>query len=117
VVQNAAGHLCELGYGLPDCRVWRFWDDPQPVQVEGVPAKTLTLARAGKAMIVISSFGPAGEVTFKVNPQMLGLGEDVVAVNAETSEPLAQPGPGSFRLILPRHDFRLIRLTPPATGK
>ena len=82
-----------------------------------MPVKTLTLARAGKAMIVLSSFGPAGEVTFKVNRQMLGLDEDVVAVNAETSEPLAQPGPGSFRLILPRHDFRLVRLEPPATPK
>lgn len=70
------------GYGLPDCRVWRFWDDPQPIQVEGVPVKALTLARAGKAMIVLTSFGPAGEVTIKINRQMLGLGEDVVAVNA-----------------------------------
>jgi len=117
VVQNAAGHLCELGYGLPDCRVWRFWDDSQPVQVEDVPVKTLTLARAGKAMIVLSSFGPAGEVTFKVNQAMLGLSGSIAAVNAETGDVLAQPEPGAFRLVLPRHDFRLVRLEPSATPK
>jgi hypothetical protein len=117
LIQKVAGHLCELGYGLPDCRVWRFWDDPQPVQVQGVPVRTLTLARAGKAMIIITSFGPAGEVTFKVNQEMLGLSGQTAAMNAETSEVLAQPEPGAFRLALPRHDFRLVRLEPPATTK
>jgi hypothetical protein len=115
VARNAAEHLGELGYGLPDCRVWRFWDDPQPVQVQGVPVRTLTLARAGKAMIVITSFGLAGEVTFKVTQEMLGLSGRVAAVNAETGEVLAESEPGTFRLALPRHDFRLVRLEPPAT--
>lgn len=109
--------LCRFGYGLADCRVWRYWDDPQPVQVQGVPVKTLTLARAGKAMIILSSFGPAGEVTFRVNQEMLGLSGLIAAVNAETGDVLAQPEPGAFRLALPRHDFRLVRLEPPATPK
>jgi len=105
-------HLCRFGYGLADCRVWRYWDDPQPIQVTGVPVKTLTLARADKAMIIMSNFGPAGEVKFNIDRTMLGLSGDIVAVNAETGKQLAQSDRDSFTLTVPRHDFRLVRIAP-----
>jgi hypothetical protein len=112
LVRNTARHLCDLGYGLPDCRVWRYWDDPKPITIDGAPVKTLTLARADKAMIVMSNFGPAGEVRFEIDRTMLGLSGDIVAVNAEMGKQLAQSGRDSFRLTVPRHDFRLVRIAP-----
>lgn len=117
LIQNAARILWEQGYGLPDCRVWRYWDEPRPIRVTGVPVKTLTLARRDTAMVVVSSFGPAGEVTLSLDRKMLGLSGEIVAVNAETGEKLAESGPDSFTMIIPRHDFRLVRITPPGVRK
>ena len=117
LVRNTARHLCELGYGLHDCRVWRYWDDPKPIKVDGVPVKTLTLSRAGKAMIIMSNFGPAGEVKFNIDRMMLRLSGASVAVNAETGKQLTQFGRDSFTLTVPRHDFRLVRIEPQSVKK
>lgn len=117
LIQNTTRHLCELGYGLSDCRIWRYWDDPQPIQVTGVPVKTLTLTRAGRALIVVSSFGSSGKVKLNLERKMLALAGDIVAVNAETGEHLAQAGPASFELNIPRHDFRLVRIEPQSVHK
>lgn len=102
--------LAGFGYGLADCRVWRYWDTEQPVKTAGAPAKTLALARAGKALIAVASYGPAGEVRLTLDTRLLGLPENATAVNAETGEPVERTAPGQFTLTLPRHDFRLIAL-------
>jgi len=108
LAQEVGGKLNDFGYGLGDCRVWRYWDAPQPVRATGPAVKTLTLARGGRAIIVVSSFGPAGELRLGLDRKMLGLANELVAVNAETGERLAQPAPGEFTLTVPRHDFRLV---------
>jgi hypothetical protein len=113
LTQDVGGKLNDFGYGLGDCRVWRYWDEPPPTRTRGPSVKTLTLARGGRAMIVVSSFGPTGEVRLEVDREMLGLRGDLVAVNAETGERLDQPAPGSFALTVPRHDFRLILIGKP----
>lgn len=101
------------GYGLPDCRVWRYWDKEQPVTLEGAPAKALVMARAGQALIAIASYGPDGEARLALDARTLGLPKDLKAVNAETGEPVARNMDGSFRFLLPRHDFRLIAVGRP----
>lgn len=109
-VNQAVGTLlCNFGYGLPDCRVWRYWDAAQPVKTTGAKAKLLVLARGGQAMIVVASYGPGGAVTLDLD-KTLGLPDDAVATNAETGERLAQPAPGRIELALPRHDFRIVRI-------
>jgi len=112
LTQDVGGKLNDFGYGLPDCRVWRYWDKPAPTRTAGAPVKTLTLARAGKAMVVVSSFGPAGTVRLNLDRKMLGLTGKVVAVNAETGKRLAQEESGSFTVSIPRHDFRLVLVGP-----
>ena len=102
--------LANFGYGLPDCRVWRYWDGAQPVQATGVPVKALVLARAGQALVALASYGPAGDVRVSLDRAVLGLSGDLEAANAETGEPLAVIAPGQFKLTLPRHDFRLVRI-------
>ena len=94
--------------GLPDCRVWRYWDAPLPLRTTGVPVKTLTLARQDKAMVVVTSYGPAGNVMLELDRKSLTLPDNAIAVNAETGAELQRLGPGRFKLALPRHDFRLI---------
>jgi len=65
-------------------------------------------------MLVVASYGPAGDVAIELDLQRLGLAEDCVAVNVETGERLQRLGPGRFTLALPRHDFRLLRIERPS---
>jgi len=103
--------LANFGYGLPDCRVWRYWDGAQPLQTAGVPVKTLVLARGGEALVIVASYGPGGGVCFNLDRAALGLSGDLVAVNAETDEGFEKGSPDQFKLSLPRHDFRIIRVS------
>jgi len=108
VGQRIGELMCDFGYGLPDCRVWRYWDGPLPLGTTGVPVKTLTLARRGRAMVAVASYGPAGDVVLELDGKSLALPDSAVAVDAETGVGLPRLGPGRFKLTLPRHDFRLI---------
>jgi hypothetical protein len=117
LTQNMAEWLDGFGYGLSDCRVWRYWDEPSPLTTTGPAVKTLALARAGKAMVVVASFGPRGDVGLNVDLKAMGLAQGVVAVNVETGERLERLGPGRFKLPLPRHDFRLLRIESPDGAK
>ena len=79
----------------------------------GAPAKTLVLARGGQALIVVASYGPAGEVNLTLDGAALGLANGAIATNAETGERVEQPTPNQIRLALPRHDFRIVRVAAP----
>lgn len=78
-----------------------------PVKTAGAAVKTLTLARGGRPMLVVASYGPGGEVTLECDTKVLGLPEDAIAANAETGDSLVRLGPGRFKLAIPRHDFRI----------
>ena len=113
----AAAQLSDFGYGLRDCRVWRYWDESQPIKTTGAAVKTLVLARGGKAMVVVASYGPGGDVQLDCNRRELGLVGDLVAVNVETGKPIEQELSGGFKLLVPRHDFRVLRVEPPEASK
>jgi hypothetical protein len=117
VGQRIGELMCDFGYGLPDCRVWRYWDGPLPLRATGVPVKTLALARRGKAMVVVTSYGPAGEVVLALDGKSLALPDNALAVDAETGTEVQRLGPGRFKLALPRHDFRLILVERPGEKK
>ena len=44
------------------------------------------LARGGKAMVVVASYGPAGEVMFDLDRKALGLADNLTAKNVENNE-------------------------------
>lgn len=52
--------MAEFGYGRPDCRVYRYWEEGFPVEATGANVHALVLARDGKAMIALGNYGPAG---------------------------------------------------------
>ena len=110
--RRACELLCNFGYGLPDCRVWRYWDDRLPLRTKGAAVKTLILARQGKAMAVVASYGPGGEVVLDLDRRSLGLPDNVVARDAETDEEISRLEAGRFKLTIARHDFRLILFEP-----
>jgi hypothetical protein len=112
---SLAEALDSFGYGLPDCRVWRYWDRALPLRVSDPSVKTLVLARGGRAMVVIASYGRGGEVRLDFDRKELGLPGDLVAVDVETGKPMAPMASGALTLGLPRHDFRVLRIEPAAS--
>jgi hypothetical protein len=102
------GLLCRFGYGMKDGRVWRWWDEGLPAKTSGAPAKVLALSRGGKAMIVVASYGPGGEVTLDLDLKTLGLPEEAAARNAETGAALRTVAPGRYAFPLARHDFCVV---------
>ncbi len=53
----AQGVLDEFGYGLPDCKVFRYWEAGHPLEASGARIRGLVLARAGKAVLAIGNYG------------------------------------------------------------
>ncbi|MBI4028509.1 MAG: hypothetical protein HY360_26215 [Verrucomicrobia bacterium] len=97
----------EFGYGLDDCKVFRFWDGPQPVAITGGNAKALVLARGGKAMAIVTDFGEGGVVRLKPDAKTLGLPADFSVRDAESGEALTVEK-GEAAATLRRHDFRMV---------
>lgn len=53
--------LEDFGYGRPDCRVHRYWEEGFPLKTTGANMHALVLARDGKALISLGNYGPAGK--------------------------------------------------------
>ena len=51
--------LAKFGYGQPDCKVYRYWEDGFPLETEGANMHALVLARGGQALIAMGNHGPA----------------------------------------------------------
>lgn len=51
--------LAKFGYGLPDCKVFRYWEPDFPLKTEGANMHALVLSRGGKALIALGNYGPA----------------------------------------------------------
>jgi len=52
--------MARFGYGTPDCRVFRYWEEGFPLRTQGAETRALVLAKDGKAMIALGNFGPEG---------------------------------------------------------
>lgn len=51
--------MAAFGYGKPECKVYRYWEDGFPLETEGAKTHALVLGKDGKAMLAIGNFGPA----------------------------------------------------------
>jgi len=90
--------MARFGYGLPDCRVFRYWEEGFPLRTEGAEMRALVLARNGKAMVALGNFGPVGAAkpaTYHGGPSLadydagqrgLAQAPEAVATHAEPRE-------------------------------
>ena len=99
--------LFDFGYGEPDCRVYNYWDDGFPLQVEGVNAKAILLVKGRKALAVVTDYGEGGEATVKLDVAGLKL-PAIKPRNLETGEALAAPAAGVVTFALKKHDFKVV---------
>jgi hypothetical protein len=83
--------LTRFGYGLPDCKVFRYWDEGFPLRTEGAEMRGLVLARNGWAILGLGTSGAAGgaaeaqpyTVRLQLDLQQLGLPENSQAHDVE----------------------------------
>jgi len=108
--------LFGFGYGLEDCRVYRYWEPGQPVISSLEDVKALVLARPStehpgksKCLIIVSDFGNGGDVGMTVNAKTIGLRAGYTATDAETGASLPLAG-NKVTFSIARHDFRMIAL-------
>ena len=116
---NVSTVLDVYGYGDPTCDVYRFWEDPFPIDTSGAnvlplivhcPASSASAAGSkGHVLIFFGSFGPKGVVSFKLSPTVWPADATTVAMNAETGEPIERTGQ-NFTVSVDKHSFKMVVL-------
>jgi len=106
--------LYAFGYGQPDCRVFNYWDAGHPVAVTGADARTLALARNGRALVIVTDYGQGGDTRLTLDRNVLGLSADVAATDFESGEPVKSSATGQLSFALKPHDFKAVLIQPRA---
>lgn len=106
--------LSKFGYGKPDCKVYRYWEGPQPVTASGAPVKMLVLQRpqetGNKAYVIVGSFGEGGDVNFSLDATKLGLPAGYRVYDDETGAELPPLAPNQYSVSIVKHEYKLIRI-------
>jgi hypothetical protein len=100
--------LARFGYGQPDYRVYRYWDEGFPLKARGAENRALVLSRDGKAMIALGNFGPSaagGDIKPDGEPAGPSL-EEYDARQRGQAQPAAPAG-GEPRKPAPAYTVRL----------
>jgi hypothetical protein len=102
--------LYEFGYGTDACRVFNYWQEGHPVRVGGADARTLALAKDGRAVLVVADYGEGGDCVVTLDIGKLGLKPEAAASDLETGEPIQRSAPGVFTFPIKKHDFRILHV-------
>ena len=98
--------LHAFGYGEADCAVFNYWDDGHPVRVAGIDARTIAMARGGKALVIVTDYGDGGAATVKLDAKPLGIPAAAKAKDFETGEAIAGDASSGLRFQMKKHDFK-----------
>jgi hypothetical protein len=102
--------LYEFGYGTEACRVFNYWQQGHPVQVDGIQAATLAMAKDGQAVIVVTDYGAGGPCRMKLDLASLGLKQDAAATDFETGAAIQRTAAGTYAFAIKKHDFKILRV-------
>ena len=101
--------LFKFGYGLPECKVYNYWQEDNPVAViSKTTIKILVVSKKNQCLVVVTDYGNGGHCNVKLDLKKLGLDDKATAVNFETGKPVKRIGAGEFEINVPKHDFRII---------
>ncbi len=111
--------LGEFGYGDPDATVRRYWDRDRGFALSGVDAEGLVVARNGRALALLVSFGAAGEVdlVFDADGPLASLRPGGSCRDFEGARGTVTALPRGCRVRLDRHDFRLVAYESPGARR
>lgn len=108
--------LFEYGYGKPEVKVYRYWDEAQPVAVAGGDTTTLVCAKPGSALIVVCDWGKGGDLAVKLDRRALDLTGELQARDMEDNKPLPVED-ATVRLEMKKHDFKIVLVQSAAAGR
>lgn len=100
---KAISTLFEFGYGLPEVKIYNYWDDNYPIEITGGESSSILLRKGNEAMIVLCDYRDGG--TFKIKFRD-GL-RPVSAKNMETRKAYKVSG-GVVEVPLKKYDFNVI---------
>jgi len=101
--------MADFGYGQPECKVYRYWEENYPLKTEGANIRALVLSNGPKAMLAIGDFGEGGDAVLELDLKALVLPDNVHAYDVEKDrQEVRRTGPGTFVLPIKKHDFALL---------
>ena len=101
--------LYEFGYGSPETRVLRYWDEPSRFRISGVDAEAIVLVRDAEALALVSDFGgEGGSAVIEFDGRRLGLASDGRCRVAASRGRVRTEAPFRCRFELPAYGSRLI---------
>jgi hypothetical protein len=101
--------MLEVGYGLPECAVHRYWDENPVATVEGIDGIWIVIAGKDQVLLVVSDYGAGGTAKVTLDTGRLGLPANFTAVNWENPEDKATAAGGTITLPnVRKHDFRAL---------
>ncbi len=94
--------LNEFGYGLEDCRTYRYWEEGFPLRTEGANNHALVLSRGSKAMIALGNFGDgkAGGADAKAGVEDEGRENESVTGYDAVRDKQAKTGGGEVKAVV-----------------
>ena len=114
--------VCKLRHARNLFRPWEkdvrfvgYWESDRLVRVSPADVKASLFQRPGAALLVLGNVGEQGAQA-AIGPDWKALGLDpskAEAANTETGERAEDLDAGRFRIEVPRHDVRLVLLSPP----
>ncbi len=107
---NTVMALCfDFGYGMDDCDVYRYWEDP-PFSANRDDLLCILYRRGDALLLIATDYGEGGPCRVTLDAARLGLeGATLRAANAETDEPLAMVD-GALTFDLAKHAFIMARV-------
>lgn len=109
--------LDSFGYGDAACDVYRFWEPEFPIETSGATVLPLVVrcppneggnTRGNSRILVFfGSFGPRGDINFRLDRSVLGISENARAKDAESNATVAGVN-GSWSLPIDKHSFRIV---------
>ena len=111
LIKTVLGQVYDFGYGQPDCRVYRYWENP-PFTTNRRDLRCILFARNGRFMVVATDFGDGGACRVTLDRERLGGGgSGLRATTPEPAAPLRTDG-ASVAFDLRKHDFVVLLITP-----
>ncbi len=81
--------LDDFGYGRPDCKVYNYWQEDPPLQVDDPACKWLLLQRENKVLVLFVTWNAdPRQVACRFDFKRLGIEPPTAAADAESDEKL-----------------------------
>jgi len=96
----------DFGYGLKDCRIFRYWDPKPAAKVEGGEVYWIAYARGGKVMLILFNCeSKPVDATILLNKKALGLPIGLKVMDGEADPPRRLFETKSERMKIPLEKF------------